>query len=81
MTGDHGLDHKSTLYKEVINPSLIFYYPKEYKPKRINKVVEMIDLGKTMAHISAGDQASLSHISNGHSLLPLLTGKGAYEGI
>lgn len=80
MTGDHGLDHKSTLYKEVLNPSLIFYYPKEYKPNRINKVVEMIDLGKTMAHISAGDQASLSHISNGHSLLPLLTGKGAYAG-
>jgi arylsulfatase A-like enzyme len=81
MTGDHALEHKSTLYKEVLNPSLIFYYPKAYKPKRINKVVEMIDLGKTMTHIAAGgDDNSVSHIGNGNSLVPLLTGKGTFMG-
>jgi arylsulfatase A-like enzyme len=79
MTGDHGLKHKSTLFQEVLNPSLIINYPKNYKTKTIETPVELLDLGKTVIDIAGANEAAMNSCPNGYSLLPLLTGKGKYE--
>jgi arylsulfatase A-like enzyme len=79
MAGDHGLIHKGTLYKEVLNPSLIISYPKLFKANRERTAVELIDLSKTIMDI-AGVEASVTNKFNGYSLVPLLIGKGEYDG-
>lgn len=79
MTGDHGLIHKSNLFKEVLNASLIISYPKEYKAKRVSAPAELLDLGKTVLDIAGASHATLDAAPNGYSLLPLLKGKGKFE--
>lgn len=80
MTGDHGLLGKSTLFKEVLNPSLVISYPKEYKPQRVTISVELLDLGKTVLDIAGVPKETLDEIPNGNSLLPLLNGNGQFTG-
>jgi len=80
MTGDHGLVGKSTLFKEVLNPSLVISYPKEYKPQRVTIAVELLDLGKTVLDIAGVPKETLDEIPNGNSLLPLLNGNGQFAG-
>jgi arylsulfatase A-like enzyme len=79
MAGDHGLLHKGTLYKEVLNPSLIISYPKHFKAKRESTTVELIDVPKTIMQF-AGVKNEVTKKFNGNDLTPLLTGKGRYKG-
>lgn len=80
MTGDHGIMGKETLYKEVLNPSLVFYYPKKFKAKKITTAVELLDLGKTTLAIAKADEVSILRAPYGHSLLPLLKGIKGFTG-
>lgn len=80
MIGDHGLEHKSTLFHDVLNPSLIVSYPKSYQAKRVNEPVELLDLCKTMVDIAGGTAEDLKKVPNGSSLKPLLTGVGKFDG-
>lgn len=77
MEGDHGLEHKSTLYKEILNPALIINY-KNFKSGRSSEPVELLDLAKTTLDIAGAGQQSQSNCPNGYSLLPLLDGQGKY---
>lgn len=80
MLGDHGLAHKTTLFKEVTNPSLIVSYPKGFKKgKRIATPVELLDLGMTTLDIAQMSDTDKEKCPNGYSLLPFLTGKGKYK--
>lgn len=80
MTGDHGLVHKGTLYKEILNPALIVSFPKKYKAKRVKTPTELLDLGKTVLDIAGANAEEINACPNGHSLLPLLSGQGKYTG-
>ncbi len=77
MAGDHGLEHKGTLYKEILNPALIVNY-KDFKTGRISEPVELLDLAKTTLDIAGASQQNINACPNGYSLLPLLTGKQKY---
>lgn len=78
MTGDHGLVHKTTLFKEVLNTSLIISFPKKYKSRRVERPVELLDLGKTVLDIAGADNASMNSCPNGYSLMPFLK-RGKYQ--
>lgn len=80
MTGDHGILGKETLFKEVLNPSLAFYYPNAFAAKRITKAVELIDVGKTLVDIAGGNTLNLNQVPHGNSLLPLLKGVEGFMG-
>lgn len=80
MTGDHCLLGKGTLFKEVLNPSLIISYPNEYKAQWVTTPVELLDLGKTVIDIAGANEKTLNQTPNGNSLLPLLNGEGRFKG-
>ena len=80
MTGDHCLLGKMTLYKEVLNPSLIISFPNKYKAQWVDTPVDLLDLGKTVLDIAGANEKTLSETPNGNSLLPLLTGVGQFKG-
>lgn len=80
MAGDHGILGKSTLFKEVLNPSLIVSYPLYFKTGREHTAIELIDLGKTVLDIAGAKKEILDEVPNGHSLLPLLNGRGVFSG-
>jgi arylsulfatase A-like enzyme len=77
LVGDHGLEHKGTLYKEVLNPALIVNY-KNFKARRVSEPVELLDLAKTTLDIVGANEQKMKACPNGYSLLPLLNGKGKY---
>ena len=59
ITADHGEEfyehggysHGNTLYNEVIHVPLIVYYPKEFKPQRIEKRIGTIDTFSTILNM------------------------------
>jgi len=79
MLADHGLSGKETLFKEVLDPSLIISWP----PAARNGVsetrpVELLDILKTSLEIGGASQDDVGR-PFGESLLPLLTGEGEYR--
>ncbi|MEN9358470.1 MAG: hypothetical protein RL095_5 [Verrucomicrobiota bacterium] len=77
MNADHGLDHKETLYKEVLNPALIVAGP-GVKAGRVSRPVELIDLAPTVLDLAQAP-AGQRQLAQGESLRPLLTGRGVYQ--
>jgi len=78
LVGDHGLNHKATLYKEVINPTLIIFDPRNKNNGRtVDKPVELLDLLKTTMEWANTSKEDLNH-PYGESLIPLLTKKKRY---
>jgi arylsulfatase A-like enzyme len=76
MAGDHGRDHKGTLWKEVLNPSLIIVSPDlKEKGKVVSQPVELLDLASTVIDWAGGTEKA----PNGISLKPLLNGEGLYS--
>ncbi|WDE98796.1 sulfatase-like hydrolase/transferase [Lentisphaera profundi] len=78
LVGEHGLHHKSTLYKEVLNPALVIYDPRQSQAKVVSAPVQLLDLLKTTldwAGASDEDKAQ----PYGDSLMPLLTGQGEFN--
>jgi arylsulfatase A-like enzyme len=78
LVGDHGLEHKGTLFKEVLNPALIVNY-KNFKARRVAEPVELLDLAKTTLAIAGATEQNAKACPNGYSLLPLLNGQGKYN--
>lgn len=71
MEGDHGLMHKETLYKEVLNACLIVADPRGARGKRVQRTVELLDLAPTVLEL-AGVGADQRRQAYGESLVPLL---------
>ena len=73
LVGEHGLAHKGTLYKEVLNPALVIYDPRMKSSKVVSQPVELLDIVKTTldwGKASKEDKAT----PYGESLLPILDG-------
>jgi len=75
MEGDHGLNHKYTLYKEVLNASLIIDLPGAQKGTRVKRPVELLDVVQTALELSGASKEERAN-AHGYSLLPLLKGEG-----
>ena len=76
LVGDHGLMAKTTLYKEVLNPTLVIYDPRQ-QPRKVTQPVQLLDLVKTALDwggVSAEDKQK----PYGDSLIPLITGEGEF---
>ena len=79
MLADHGLSGKGTLFKEVLNPSLIISWPKAARSGVAEtRPVELLDILKTSLEIGGASQDDVAR-PFGESLLPLLTGEGEYR--
>jgi arylsulfatase A-like enzyme len=79
MLADHGLSGKGTLFKEVLNPSLIISWPSA--PRRgvmETRPVELLDILKTSLQIAGASRSDIDR-PFGESLLPLLTREGEYQ--
>ena len=77
LVGEHGLHHKTTLYKEVLNPSLVIYDPRQKGSKVVSQPVQLLDLVSTALEWgSASDEDKAKPY--GDSLVPLLTGEGEF---
>lgn len=73
--GNHGREHKSTLFEEALNASMIVSYPKRFPQGKTNPhPVELMDLVPTTFEMAGVTNAS-TVAKNGHSLIPLLEGK------
>ena len=75
MEGDHGLMHKQTLYKEVLNACLIMVDPRGGRGKRVERTVELLDLAPTVLELAGVSEAERQR-AFGESLLPLLRESG-----
>jgi arylsulfatase A-like enzyme len=76
--GDHGLHGKGTLFKETMNPSLIVSGPATFRRGVVEtRPVELTDLLKMCLDL-AGAAEDEKRKPFGHSLLPLVTGRGTY---
>ena len=79
FVGDHGLTHKSSLYKEVLNTSLIILDPRsETNGRTIARPVELQDVLKTTMDWG-GASVKDKNTPYGESLLPLLQDKKGYK--
>jgi len=77
--GNHGRIHKGTVFNEITSPSLLIYYPKEFKKGFIEKKpVELLSVLKTMLDVANASEKD-KNTPYGESLMPLLTGKGEYK--
>ncbi|WP_068546023.1 sulfatase [Thalassotalea crassostreae] len=75
MEGDHGLNHKYTFYKEVLNASLIIDLPGGQEGKAINRPVELLDVVQTALDV-AEVPVKQRTAAKGYSLKPILDGSG-----
>jgi arylsulfatase A-like enzyme len=77
--GDHGLTHKSSLYKEVLNSSLIILDPRsETNGRIVTRPVELQDVLKTTMDWGEASEKD-KNTPYGESLLPLLQDKRGYK--
>lgn len=76
MAGDHHLNHKGTLYRQITSPSLIISYPKAFQKNKENvSPVELRDLINTTLDIADATTTDQEKWRTGFSLVPILTGK------
>ena len=73
--GNHGRSHKTTLFEEALNTSMIISYPKLFPKDKINmQPMELLDLIPTAFEL-AGFKNPNKIAENGTSVVPLLTKK------
>ena len=80
LFGDHGLIHKSTLYKEVLNSSLIIMDPRNtvHNNRIVTRPVELLDLVKTTLDWAQAKSID-KNTPRGETLLPLLNETNSYS--
>jgi arylsulfatase A-like enzyme len=79
FVGDHGLIHKSSLYKEVLNPTLIIKDPRNKANGRVvTRPVALLDVLKTTMEIAGASKTDID-TPYGESLMPLLKDKKGYK--
>lgn len=70
--GNHGRSHKTTLFEEALNTSMIISYPKQFPKDKINRQpMELLDLIPT-AFEMAGIKNPNTIAKNGVSMVPVL---------
>lgn len=73
--GNHGRSHKTTLFEETLNTSMIISYPKMFPKDKINmQPMELLDLIPTAFDL-AGIENPNKVAKNGISIVPVLTGE------
>lgn len=73
--GNHGRSHKTTLFEEALNTSMIISYPKLFPKDKINyHPMELLDLIPTAFEV-AGFENPNEISKNGVSMVPVLTNK------
>ena len=79
FVGNHGRINKMALFNEITNPALIVHFPAKFR-KGVNEKspVELLDVIQTALDIG-GASTEDKKVPFGESLMPLLTGKGAYK--
>ncbi len=79
FVGDHGLVHKSSLYKEVLNPTLIIKDPRnKHNGRIVTRPVALLDVLKTTMEIAGASQKDID-TPYGESLMPLLKDRRGYK--
>ncbi|RKX70806.1 MAG: hypothetical protein DRP60_15420 [Spirochaetes bacterium] len=71
LLGDHGLVYKQNFYEQSVRVPLIVHAPHLFSPKRVDNLVESIDLFPTFCEL--GGSVSGEGVQ-GKSLVPLLSG-------
>jgi arylsulfatase A-like enzyme len=77
LMGEHGLHHKGTLYKEVLNPALVIYDPREEESKVISQPVQLLDIVSTALDWGGASSDDKSK-PYGDTLIPLISGEGEF---
>jgi choline-sulfatase len=75
LLGDHGLVFKQCFYEQSVRVPLIIHAPHMFDPRRVDNLVESIDLFDTICDLGG---ARRGEGSQGKSLLPLLKGAENY---
>ena len=76
---NHGRTHKGTLFREILNPSLIISFPGKFqKGEIVSAPVELVSVLKTAMSV-ADAQPEDRNAPFGENLVPLLTGKPGYK--
>lgn len=85
VTSDHGeglgshdyMGHGKTLYVEQIRvPLLLYFSDQRYRPRRVAGLVQLVDLGATLAELAGASFDGQVIPAAGRSLLPLLADPG-----
>lgn len=72
--GNHGRSHKTTLFEETLNTSMIISYPSKFPKDKINmQPMELLDLIPTIFELGGIENPNKT-AKNGVSVVPLLTG-------
>ncbi len=77
LLGDHGLVYKQSFYEQSVRVPLIVHAPQYFSPKRIDDLVESIDLFPTFCELGG---AVHGEEVQGKSLLPVLTREEGFSG-
>ncbi|MCK5249615.1 MAG: sulfatase-like hydrolase/transferase, partial [Spirochaetaceae bacterium] len=70
LLGDHGMVYKQCFYEQSVRVPLIVHSPRRFTPKRINDLVESIDLFPTFCELGGADPGPGNQ---GRSLVPVLS--------
>lgn len=78
MLGERGLWYKMSFFEWSARVPLVFHAPGRFSPRRVNQPVSLVDLLPTLTGIALNGKLPTSvDTLDGHSLLPLLEGRGA----
>jgi choline-sulfatase len=75
MLGERGLWYKMNFFEWSATVPLIIYAPGRFAPRRVSRLVSLVDILPTLVDLATGDQGSdLADTVDGRSLVPLLYG-------
>jgi choline-sulfatase len=78
MLGERGLWYKMSFFEWSARVPIVFHAPGRFVPRRVSRPVSLVDLLPTLTEIALiGNSPTYSDTLDGHSLLPLLEGRGA----
>ncbi len=70
---EHGaVGHTKTVFEELIHIPMVFYFPGQLKPKRVDGLVSNLDVMPTLLEFKGEDLGKIPH--EGESLVPILSG-------
>jgi choline-sulfatase len=77
MLGERGLWYKMSFFEWSARVPMVFHAPGRFAPRRVGQSVSLVDLLPTLAEIALNGKSPVyADTLDGHSLLPLLEGKG-----
>jgi choline-sulfatase len=80
MLGERGLWFKMNWFENSARVPLMVHAPRRFRPHRVAAAVSLIDVLPTLVELAAGGQALHEEvITDGHSLMPHLTGHAGHD--